>query len=86
MAPQHRGPISPDAVLLVCHHVRDRGRLEPGAVADVVLFNPATIADTATFTEPHRYPRGISWVLVNGEPVIAGGQHSGSRPESGLAR
>jgi N-acyl-D-amino-acid deacylase len=66
--------------------LRDRGRLEPGAVADVVVFDPATIADTATFAEPHRYPRGIPWVLVNGEPVIADGQHTGSRPGRVLAR
>jgi N-acyl-D-amino-acid deacylase len=66
--------------------LRDRGRLEPGAVADVVVFDPATIADTATFAEPHRYPRGIPWVLVNGEPVIARGQHTGSRPGRVLAR
>jgi N-acyl-D-amino-acid deacylase len=66
--------------------LRDRGRLEPGAVADVVVFDPATVADTATFAEPHRYPRGIPWVLVNGEPVIAGGQHTGSRPGRVLAR
>jgi N-acyl-D-amino-acid deacylase len=66
--------------------LRDRGRLERGAVADVVVFDPATVADTATFAEPHRYPRGIPWVLVNGEPVIAAGQHSGSRPGRVLAR
>ena len=66
--------------------LRDRGRLEPGAVADVVVFDPATIADTATFAEPHQYPRGIPWVLVNGEPVIAGGRHTGSRPGRVLAR
>jgi N-acyl-D-amino-acid deacylase len=63
----------------------DRGRLEPGVVADVVVFDPATIADTATFTEPHRYPRGIPWVLVNGEPVVASGQRTGSRPGRVLA-
>jgi N-acyl-D-amino-acid deacylase len=66
--------------------LRDRGRLQPGAVADIVVFDPATIADTATFAEPHRYPRGIPWVLVNGEPVIAGGQHTGSRPGRVLTR
>jgi N-acyl-D-amino-acid deacylase len=66
--------------------LRDRGRLEPGAVADIVVFDPATIADTATFAEPHRYPSGIPWVLVNGEPVIAGGQHTGRRPGRVLAR
>ncbi|HEY7139665.1 MAG TPA: D-aminoacylase [Methylomirabilota bacterium] len=66
--------------------LRDRGRLEPGAVADVVVFDPATVADTATFAEPHRYPRGMPWVLVNGEPVIAGGRHTRSRPGRVLAR
>jgi N-acyl-D-amino-acid deacylase len=65
---------------------RDRGRLEPGAAADVVVFDPATIADTATFAEPHRYPDGVPWVLVNGEPVIAGGQHTGRRPGRVLSR
>ena len=65
--------------------LRDRGRLEPRAVADVVVLDPATIADTATFAEPHRYPRGIPWVLVNGEPVIADGEHTGSRPGRVLA-
>jgi N-acyl-D-amino-acid deacylase len=64
----------------------ERGRLEPGAVADVVVFDPATIADTATFAEPHRYPEGVPWVLVNGEPVIAGGQHTGKRPGRVLSR
>jgi N-acyl-D-amino-acid deacylase len=64
----------------------DRGRLEPGAVADVVVFDPEAIIDTATFAEPHRYPTGIPWVLVNGEPVIEGGRHTGSRPGRVLTR
>jgi N-acyl-D-amino-acid deacylase len=64
----------------------DRGRLTPGAVADVVVFDPATVADTATFADPHRYPRGKPWVLVNGEPVIADGRHTGCRPGRVLAR
>jgi N-acyl-D-amino-acid deacylase len=55
-------------------------------VIDVVVFDPATVADTATFADPHRYPRGIPWVLVNGEPVIADGQHTGSRPGRVLTR
>ena len=66
--------------------LRDRGRLEPDAVADVVVFDPATVTDTATFAEPHRYPVGIPWVLVNGEPVIARGAHTGSRPGRVLKR
>jgi N-acyl-D-amino-acid deacylase len=60
--------------------LRDRGQLRPGAFADVVVFDPATVADAATFTDPHRYPRGIPWVLVNGRPVVAGGRHTGARP------
>jgi N-acyl-D-amino-acid deacylase len=60
--------------------LRDRGVLRPEAFADVVVFDPATVSDTATFTDPHRYPRGIPWVLVNGRPVVAGGRHTGARP------
>jgi N-acyl-D-amino-acid deacylase len=66
--------------------LRDRGRLEPGAVADVVVFDPATVADAATFAEPHRYPHGMPWVLVNGEAVIADGRHTGRRPGRVLSR
>jgi N-acyl-D-amino-acid deacylase len=66
--------------------LRDRGRLEPGAAADVVVFDPATVADAATFADPHRYPRGMPWVLVNGEPVIADGRHTGRRPGRVLSR
>ena len=66
--------------------LRDRGRLEPGAAADVVVFDPATVTDAATFAEPHRYPRGMPWVLVNGEPVIADGRHTGRRPGRMLSR
>ncbi len=66
--------------------LKDRGRLARGAFADVVVFDPATIADTATFADPHRYPRGIAWVLVNGRPVIAAGDHTGARPGRVLAR
>jgi N-acyl-D-amino-acid deacylase len=60
--------------------LRDRGQLRPGAFADVVVFDPNTVADAATFTDPHRYPRGMPWVLVNGRPVVAGGRHTGARP------
>jgi N-acyl-D-amino-acid deacylase len=58
----------------------DRGVLQPGACADVVVFDAATIADSATFADPHRYPVGIPWVVVNGQPVIADGRHTGARP------
>jgi N-acyl-D-amino-acid deacylase len=58
----------------------DRGRLSPNYWADVVIFDAATVADEATFTDPHRYPTGIEWVLVNGEVVIREGQHTGAKP------
>lgn len=44
----------------------DRGVLRPGAAADVVLFDPATVADQSTFESPHHYPKGIPYVIVNG--------------------
>ncbi len=50
---------------------KDRGRLQPGARADIVIFDPGTIADKATYLEPWHYPEGIVHVLVNGVPVIA---------------
>lgn len=55
----------------------DRGVLRPGAKADLVLFNPDTIIDTATFEDPCRYPVGIEWVMVNGVMVIENGKHTG---------
>lgn len=58
----------------------DRGLLKPGFCADLVVFDPLHVADQATFTDPHRYPTGIDWVMVNGEVVIANGQHTGARP------
>jgi N-acyl-D-amino-acid deacylase len=66
--------------------LRDRGRLAAGLVADVVVFDPAAVADTATFADPHRYPRGIPWVLVSGRAVVAAGEHTRARPGRVLAR
>ncbi|MCI0371379.1 MAG: amidohydrolase family protein, partial [candidate division NC10 bacterium] len=51
----------------------DRGVLRPGAAADVVVFDPMTVADQASYQDPHRYPVGISWVWVNGTPVLGSG-------------
>ena len=51
----------------------DRGRLAPGLAADVVVFDPAIIADHATFTDPFRYPTGITAVVVNGAVALLGG-------------
>ena len=51
-----------------------------GAKADVVVFDAATVADRATYEDPHRYAAGIGHVLVNGRVVIAGGEHTGALP------
>ncbi|HUY89807.1 MAG TPA: D-aminoacylase [Pirellulales bacterium] len=58
----------------------DRGRLKPGYFADVVLFDPATIADHATYAEPHQYATGVKHVFVNGRQVIRDGEHTGAKP------
>lgn len=50
----------------------DRGRLSENYKADIVVFDPATIADRSTFADPHHYPQGIKYVLVNGKVVLEG--------------
>ncbi|HEV7907688.1 MAG TPA: amidohydrolase family protein, partial [Pseudonocardiaceae bacterium] len=56
----------------------DRGLVREGFAADLVLFDPDTVADTATFDEPRQRATGIPFVLVNGVPVIDDGNHTGA--------
>ncbi|MDH5344426.1 MAG: amidohydrolase family protein, partial [Gammaproteobacteria bacterium] len=62
------------------YNQRDRGRIVEGAFADVTVFDPDTVQDHATYTDPHRYPTGIEHVLVNGRFVIRAGALTGERP------
>ncbi|MEO8575279.1 MAG: D-aminoacylase [Gemmatimonadales bacterium] len=57
-----------------------RGMLQPGYFADVVLFDPATIGDKATFESPQQYSTGVVHVFVNGKQVVKDGQHTGAKP------
>jgi N-acyl-D-amino-acid deacylase len=57
-----------------------RGALVPGHYADVVVFNPETIADRATFEEPHQLAAGMIHVFVNGVQVLDDGEHTGAKP------
>jgi N-acyl-D-amino-acid deacylase len=57
-----------------------RGQLKEGFFADVVLFDPETIQDHATFTDPHQYSTGMVHVFVNGEQVLKDGEHTGATP------
>ena len=60
--------------------IQKRGTLTPGYYADVVAFDPAKILDHATFEQPHQYSTGMVHVFVNGEQVLADGEHTGARP------
>ena len=60
--------------------LRDRGMIREGLAADLVVFDPAKIRDTATFFEPHKYAEGIEYVLVNGRFVVDGGRLTWERP------
>ena len=60
--------------------LRDRGLVRPGMKADLVVFNPGTIKDLATFEKPHQYAAGVSAVFVNGQLVLDQGKMTGARP------
>lgn len=59
--------------------LRDRGRIQVGAVADITVFDPGLVADQATFEAPHQYPLGIPHVVVNGVLTLRDGDHTGDR-------
>lgn len=67
-------------------NIARRGTLAPGFHADVVVFDPATIQDHATFEQPHQYATGVSQVFVNGVQVIRDGEHTGAKPGRAVRR
>ena len=64
----------------------ERGVLETGAMADLVLFDPATVIDTATFEQPKQPAHGIELVVVNGRAVWRDGTSTGARPGRAIRR
>jgi len=60
--------------------IKNRGSLKEGYFADVVVFDPETVSDHATFKKPHQYSTGVSHVFVNGEQVLREGEHTGAKP------
>jgi N-acyl-D-amino-acid deacylase len=61
-----------------------RGFIKAGMFADVVVFDPATIADRATYEVPHQYAIGMNHVFVNGAQVLKDGEHTGAKPGRAL--
>lgn len=64
--------------------LKDRGVLQVGNIADIVVFDPKTVRDAATFDDPHGYSLGIEYVYVNGKPAIFKGSPTGARPGKAL--
>jgi len=60
--------------------IGNRGYLRPGYAADVVVFDPATIQDHATFDQPKQYATGVAFVAVNGQLVLENGEPTSARP------
>jgi N-acyl-D-amino-acid deacylase len=61
-------------------NIKDRGRLQPGYGADVVIFDPATVADRATWDDARLEPVGIDYVIVNGQVAVEHGKPTGCLP------
>ena len=64
----------------------DRGLLRDGMKADITVFDPDTVHTTATYENPRSFPIGIDWVVVNGQVVVAAGEHTGATPGRALRR
>ena len=64
--------------------IRDRGQIREAFAADLVVFDPATIAETNSFEKPKAYATGVRYTIVNGVVVIDGGNHTGARPGRAL--
>jgi len=62
----------------------ERGLLRPGMIADITVFDPATIRDVATFEDPNHYAVGVKWVLVNGHAAVADGKMTSERAGKAL--
>jgi N-acyl-D-amino-acid deacylase len=60
--------------------LQDRGIIKKGYFADLVIFDPDSIEDRATYTQPKQYPAGIDKVFVNGKVVVDKGEHTGELP------
>ena len=66
--------------------LRDRGRVEEGLIADLVVFDPDTVIDNATFEKPHQLSEGVHYLLVNGDSVVSNGVHTHARAGRVLRR
>lgn len=67
-------------------NLRDRGLIREGMAADIVVFDEKQVGDAATYSGPHAYSKGFSYVLVNGEVVVEEGKHTGARSGQVLRR
>jgi N-acyl-D-aspartate/D-glutamate deacylase len=66
--------------------IRGRGLLRAENFADITIFNPKTVIDNSTYTEPFQYPKGIEYVIVNGRVVLQKDKHTGLRPGRSLRK